>query len=152
MRTSSDRNSYRYFLLYIYMRIPAFYCFFHRAHILLPRIVSVHKIFFSVCYYCTQFSSAHVIIALKFLLRMVSVHSIFFRSWYQCTQFSSSHGISALNSWLFYPLADCPPNGSSSMDDPPYELSTGFQMIQPLVCGRKRWVTNCMASRGFWQS
>ena len=23
------------------------------------------------------------------------------------------------------------------MDDPPYELSTGFQMIQPLVSGRK---------------
>ena len=23
------------------------------------------------------------------------------------------------------------------MDDPPYELSTSFCMIQPLVCGRK---------------
>jgi len=31
-----------------------------------------------------------------------------------------------LDSWLFYPLADCPPDGSYSMDEPPYELSTGF--------------------------
>ena len=28
------------------------------------------------------------------------------------------------DSWLFYPLADCPPHGLSSMDEPPYELST----------------------------
>ena len=49
---------------------------------------------------------------------------------------------------MFYPLADCPPDGSSSMDDPPYGLSrawiahcngmsTGFRMNQTLVCGRK---------------
>ena len=25
--------------------------------------------------------------------------------------------------WLFYPLADCPPDGWSSMDEPPYRLS-----------------------------
>ena len=34
-----------------------------------------------------------------------------------------------MDSWLFYPLADCPPDGSSSMDEPPYELSTGFLMV-----------------------
>ena len=28
------------------------------------------------------------------------------------------------DSWLFYPLADCPPHGSSSMDEPPNELAT----------------------------
>ena len=28
------------------------------------------------------------------------------------------------DSWLFYPVADCPPHGWSSMDEPPYELST----------------------------
>ena len=31
---------------------------------------------------------------------------------------------SNVDSWLFYPLADCPPHGSSSMERPPYELST----------------------------
>ena len=53
--------------------------------------------------------------------------------------------------WLFYPLADCPPHGSSSMDGPLFGLSTVriahrnrltpcFRMNQPLICLlNKRW-------------
>jgi hypothetical protein len=63
------------------------------------------------------------------------------------------------DSWLFYPLADCPPHGSSSMDDPPNELTTVmfihqngmtiiFRIIEPQVELPTKLVTNCLATTG----
>jgi len=61
------------------------------------------------------------------------------------------------DSWLFYPLANCPPHGSSSMDEPPYELSTvmfihqngTITIFRMNIFGRSGhtvWCTNCSAT------
>ena len=46
------------------------------------------------------------------------------RAMLSCIDLHTYNRIEFDDSWLFYPFADCPPHGWSSMDEPPYELST----------------------------
>ena len=62
---------------------------------------------------------------------------------------------SYFDSWLFPPLPDCPPDGLTQLDEPPYELSTPrFSTIRIVLrfCGRREVVANCWTTRGPLQS